>query len=135
MIICFFMSLTISLVLLTYISFHIYLYMLFRKCSITFISLQIRYVSGEMNLLTASKRKRNYILDQTNVYASARKRKMKNFAGFQRVCAVMQPDDQELQQRSWKRTHEDGQYMLDAITMLTTPTVEPLALFNPSDQI
>ena len=79
-----------------------------------------------MNSLTASKRKRNYILDQTNVYASARKRKMKNFAGFQRVCAVMQPDDQELQQRSWKRTHEDGQFMLNAITTLNTSAVEPL---------
>ena len=59
--------------------------------------------------VAASKRRRNYILDQTNVYASARKRKMKNFVGFHRVCAILQPDDAELKRREWKRTHEDGE--------------------------
>ena len=59
--------------------------------------------------ISASRRRRNYILDQTNVYASARRRKMKNFIGFKRVCAVIQPEDAELKRREWKRTHEDGQ--------------------------
>ena len=58
--------------------------------------------------LTASKKKRNLILDQTNVYPSARRRKMKNFKGFIRRAAVMVPDDQELIRRSEKRTYEDG---------------------------
>ncbi|XP_041363926.1 YLP motif-containing protein 1-like [Gigantopelta aegis] len=61
--------------------------------------------------LVASKKKRNYILDQTNVYPSARVRKMKNFNGFFRIGAVVQPDDGELERRSWKRTHEDGKFV------------------------
>ena len=59
--------------------------------------------------LTASKKKRNLILDQTNVYPSARRRKMKNFRGFIRRAAVMVPDDPELIRRSEKRTYEDGE--------------------------
>ncbi|XP_071106702.1 hornerin-like [Haliotis cracherodii] len=56
----------------------------------------------------AGKRKRNYILDQTNVYPSARRKKMRNFNGFYRIAAVLQPDDAELLRRSHKRTVEDG---------------------------
>ncbi|KAL3877155.1 hypothetical protein ACJMK2_034903 [Sinanodonta woodiana] len=59
----------------------------------------------------ASRRKRNYILDQTNVYPSARRRKMKNFKGFIRKAAIIQPDDTELSRRSDKRTYEDGKYV------------------------
>jgi heterogeneous nuclear ribonucleoprotein U-like protein 1 len=57
----------------------------------------------------ASKRNRNYILDQTNVYPSARKRKLRNFQGFRRICAVIQPTDEELKHREHKRTFEDGE--------------------------
>lgn len=59
----------------------------------------------------AQKRNRNFILDQTNVYPSARKRKMKNFSGFFRRAVVIQPDDGELQRRSEKRTVEDGKFV------------------------
>ena len=59
-------------------------------------------------MLTASGHARNYILDQTNVYATARKRKLRNFQGFRKICAVMQPDDAELKRREYKRTYEDG---------------------------
>ena len=62
----------------------------------------------------ASRRRRNYILDQTNVYASARKRKMRHFVGFKRVCAVIQPEDDELKRREWKRTYEDGRHSVIA---------------------
>ena len=61
------------------------------------------------DVVSASRRNRNYILDQTNVYASARRRKMKNFSGFFTIGAVIQPDDAEMQRRSYKRTHEDGE--------------------------
>lgn len=44
------------------------------------------------------------------MYPSARRRKMKNFHGFYRVAAIIQPDDLELQRRSEKRTVEDGMY-------------------------
>ena len=49
-------------------------------------------------------------MDQTNVYPSARRRKMKNFKGFIRRAAVMVPDDPELKRRSDKRTFEDGEH-------------------------
>lgn len=57
-------------------------------------------------LRIAASRNRNYILDQTNVYASARKRKMTKFSGFRRVAVVVQPDDAELVRRTQKRTKE-----------------------------
>ena len=57
---------------------------------------------------TGSKKCRNYILDQTNVYATARKRKMRNFNGFQRKCAVLVTSDPELERRSYQRTYVDG---------------------------
>lgn len=38
-------------------------------------------------LSRAAKTPRNYILDQTNVYKSARKRKMKPFADYQKVAS------------------------------------------------
>lgn len=59
----------------------------------------------------ASKKKRNLILDQTNVYPSARRRKMRNFKGFIRRAAILVPDDGELKRRSDKRTYEDGKYV------------------------
>merc|ERR1719412_1949828 len=40
----------------------------------------------------AAKRRRNYILDQTNVYPTARGRKMKPFSGFQCKAIVVVPD-------------------------------------------
>lgn len=63
-----------------------------------------------MSNFSAAKRRRNYILDQTNVYGSARRRKMKNFTGFYRIAAVIQPTDSELERRSKKRTQEDGMF-------------------------
>lgn len=41
----------------------------------------------------AAKRRRNYILDQTNVYPSARSRKMRDFKGFKCKTIVVVPDD------------------------------------------
>jgi len=35
---------------------------------------------------------------------------MRHFIGFKRVCAVIQPEDDELKRREWKRTFEDGRY-------------------------
>ncbi|ESO85822.1 hypothetical protein LOTGIDRAFT_52845, partial [Lottia gigantea] len=77
----------------------------------------------------ACKKKRNYILDQTNVYASARKRKMKDFQKFYRIAAVLQPDNTELEMRSYKRTHEDGKFVpedavRDMKANFTLPTYE-----------
>ncbi|XP_059144772.1 uncharacterized protein LOC131931953 isoform X2 [Physella acuta] len=65
----------------------------------------------------AAKRRRNYILDQTNVYGSARRRKMKNFTGFYRIAAVIQPTDSELERRSKKRTQEDGKVVPESAVL------------------
>uniref|UniRef100_A0A2C9JFF4 B30.2/SPRY domain-containing protein n=1 Tax=Biomphalaria glabrata TaxID=6526 RepID=A0A2C9JFF4_BIOGL len=65
----------------------------------------------------AAKRRRNYILDQTNVYGSARRRKMKNFTGFYRIAAVIQPNDPELERRSKKRTQEDGKVVPESAVL------------------
>ncbi len=65
-------------------------------------------MSVSLFTFAGSRKNRNYILDQTNVYASARLRKMKNFVGFKRKCAVLVTNDPELQRRSYQRTHMDG---------------------------
>ena len=56
----------------------------------------------------AKKKKRNYILDQTNVFPSARVRKMKEFGDFTQKIVVVVPNDDEYQRRLTKRTQEEG---------------------------
>ena len=59
-------------------------------------------------LKIAIKRKRNYILDQTNVYPTARSRKMKDFKEFSIKTIVVVPNDQEYLRRSKLRAEEEG---------------------------
>ncbi|XP_010565492.1 PREDICTED: heterogeneous nuclear ribonucleoprotein U-like protein 1 [Haliaeetus leucocephalus] len=61
----------------------------------------------------AARKKRNYILDQTNVYGSAQRRKMRPFEGFQRKAIVICPTDQDLRDRTVKRTDEEGKDVPD----------------------
>ncbi|XP_052768267.1 heterogeneous nuclear ribonucleoprotein U-like isoform X3 [Mya arenaria] len=56
----------------------------------------------------ASKRKRNYILDQTNVYASARRRKMQPFEGFSRRAVVVVPTDEDYKTRLESQQKVEG---------------------------
>ncbi|XP_075692322.1 heterogeneous nuclear ribonucleoprotein U-like protein 1 [Rhinoderma darwinii] len=61
----------------------------------------------------AARRKRNYILDQTNVYATAQRRKMRPFDGFHRKAIVICPTDENLRDRIVKRTDEEGKDVPD----------------------
>ncbi|KAL5986842.1 hypothetical protein ACLOJK_015176 [Asimina triloba] len=59
-------------------------------------------------LTRAAKTPRNYILDQTNVYKSARKRKLKAFVNYQKIAVVIFPQPDELKNRAQKRFKEMG---------------------------
>lgn len=47
----------------------------------------------------AAVRRRNYILDQTNVYPSAQRRKLRSFEGFKRRAVVVVVSDEEQEKR------------------------------------
>ncbi|XP_056394311.1 heterogeneous nuclear ribonucleoprotein U-like protein 1 [Hyla sarda] len=61
----------------------------------------------------AARRKRNYILDQTNVYGTAQRRKMRPFEGFHRKGIIICPTDEDLKDRIVKRTDEEGKDVPD----------------------
>ncbi|OCT68046.1 heterogeneous nuclear ribonucleoprotein U-like protein 1 [Xenopus laevis] len=65
----------------------------------------------------AARRKRNYILDQTNVYGTAQKRKMRPFEGFRRKAILICPTDADLQDRIVKRTDEEGKDVPDSAVL------------------
>ncbi|XP_039953054.1 heterogeneous nuclear ribonucleoprotein U-like protein 2 isoform X1 [Bactrocera tryoni] len=54
----------------------------------------------------ATKRRRNFILDQTNAYASAQRRKMKGFGDFKRIAVVCIPNEEELKRRNTEKTEK-----------------------------
>ncbi|KAI5059124.1 hypothetical protein GOP47_0025443 [Adiantum capillus-veneris] len=56
----------------------------------------------------ASKASRNIIIDQTNVYRSARIRKLKPFRNFQKIAVVVFPHPEELRRRTCARAQEMG---------------------------
>ncbi|KAI9565446.1 hypothetical protein GHT06_009238 [Daphnia sinensis] len=65
----------------------------------------------------AAKRRRNYILDQTNVYPTAQKRKMSYFSGFKRKAVVIVPTEEEAKVRVEKRIQEEGKDVPDSAVM------------------
>ncbi|KAI4296621.1 hypothetical protein L6164_036567 [Bauhinia variegata] len=84
--------------------------------------------TGIFNILIsrAANTPRNYIIDQTNVYKSARKRKLKPFAGFQKIAVVTFPKPEELKRRSEKRFKEMGKEIPpDAVNAMLANFVLP----------
>ncbi|KAM4641088.1 heterogeneous nuclear ribonucleoprotein U-like protein 1 [Discoglossus pictus] len=79
----------------------------------------IQQATGCLNKLIqiAARRKRNYILDQTNVYGTAQKRKMRPFDGFQRKAVIICPTDEDLLDRIVKRTDEEGKDVPDSAVL------------------
>ncbi|CAH2314253.1 heterogeneous nuclear ribonucleo U 1 isoform X1 [Pelobates cultripes] len=79
----------------------------------------IQQATGCLNRLIqiAARRKRNYILDQTNVYGTAQRRKMRPFEGFQRRAVIICPTDEDLLDRIVKRTDEEGKDVPDSAVL------------------
>ncbi|XP_067136543.1 heterogeneous nuclear ribonucleoprotein U-like protein 1 isoform X1 [Centruroides vittatus] len=78
-----------------------------------------------------SRELRNYILDQTNVYPSAQKRKMRPFEGFKRKAVVLVPTEEEFQRRCAKRESEEGKDVPDSAVLemkanFGLPTIGPI---------
>ncbi|XP_050592147.1 heterogeneous nuclear ribonucleoprotein U-like protein 2 isoform X1 [Bombus affinis] len=65
----------------------------------------------------ASSRRRNYILDQTNVYPSVQRRKMKNFCGYQRKAVVVVPSEDEFKSRTVKHKPIDSKEISDSMLL------------------
>ena len=62
----------------------------------------IKQATGILNemLKVAQRKKRNYILDQTNVYPNARRRKMNNFKGYNHIAVVVVNTHSVLKERN-----------------------------------
>ncbi|KAJ0983694.1 hypothetical protein J5N97_011949 [Dioscorea zingiberensis] len=79
-------------------------------------------------LLRASKTPRNYILDQTNVYKSARIRKLKAFIEYRKIGVVVFPTPHELKFRADKRFREMGKEVpADAVNEMLANFVLPMS--------
>lgn len=68
-------------------------------------------------LATAPTRRRNYILDQTNIYSFEQRRKMKSFSGYQRKAVVIVPSEDEFKLRAEKHKSIDGKQIADSVIM------------------
>ncbi|CAL5409752.1 unnamed protein product [Camellia sinensis] len=83
-------------------------------------------------LTRAAKTPRNYILDQTNVYKSARKRKLKPFADYQKIAVVVFPKPEELKSRADKRFKEMGKEVpADAVNEMLANYALPMSKDMP----
>ncbi|XP_038689144.1 heterogeneous nuclear ribonucleoprotein U-like protein 1 isoform X2 [Tripterygium wilfordii] len=87
-------------------------------------------------LARSSRTPRNYIIDQTNVYKSARKRKLRPFANFHKIAIVLFPTPEELKYRAEKRFKEMGKEVpAEAVNNMLANFVLPMTKgMNGSDE-
>jgi len=67
----------------------------------------LAWKSANRALQLACCRRRNYIIDQTNVSRDARKRKLEYFQDFRRICVVLVPSDRDFVYRQMKQAREN----------------------------
>ena len=79
----------------------------------------IKQATGILNemLKVAKHKNRNYILDQTNVYSNARRRKMGNFHGYHRIAVVLVNENSILMQRNDEVVRRDGKVVPESAFM------------------
>lgn len=83
-------------------------------------------------LSRASKIPRNFIIDQTNVYKNARKRKLKPFANYKKIAVVIVPTPEELKLRGAKRFKEMGKEVpAEAVNQMLVNFVLPMSKDMP----
>ncbi|KAK4361043.1 hypothetical protein RND71_019995 [Anisodus tanguticus] len=83
-------------------------------------------------LSRASKIPRNFIIDQTNVYKNARKRKLKPFADYKKIAIVIVPTPDELKLRGEKRFNEMGKEVpAEAVNEMLVNFVLPTSIDMP----
>eukprot|EP00929_Paragymnodinium_shiwhaense_P109149 TRINITY_DN754_c1_g1_i2.p1 TRINITY_DN754_c1_g1~~TRINITY_DN754_c1_g1_i2.p1 ORF type:complete len:480 (-),score=107.02 TRINITY_DN754_c1_g1_i2:208-1566(-) len=75
----------------------------------------------------AGRTPRNIILDQTNVYKNARRRKAATFSEFgKRVCVTIVNDERSLAQQTEKREREEGKFVpVEAVNQMRANFVAP----------
>ncbi|KAK8967332.1 hypothetical protein KSP40_PGU001407 [Platanthera guangdongensis] len=77
-------------------------------------------------LARAAKTPRSYILDQTNVYKSARIRKLKSFVKYRKIAVVIFPMPDDLKSRAAKRFEEMGKEVpADAVNEMLANFILP----------
>uniref|UniRef100_M1C1B0 Heterogeneous nuclear ribonucleoprotein U 1 n=1 Tax=Solanum tuberosum TaxID=4113 RepID=M1C1B0_SOLTU len=83
-------------------------------------------------LSRASQIPRNFIIDQTNVYKNARKRKLKPFANYKKIAVVIVPTPEELKFRGEKRFKEMGKEVpAEAVNQMLVNFVLPMSKDMP----
>ncbi|CAM6129520.1 unnamed protein product [Calypogeia fissa] len=68
---------------------------------------------------------RNYIIDQTNVYLSARKRKLRPFSMFRKIAVVVVPRAEEHARRTTARAKDSGSVPVEAVNEMKANFVLP----------
>ncbi|XP_063236170.1 heterogeneous nuclear ribonucleoprotein U-like protein 1 [Bacillus rossius redtenbacheri] len=83
----------------------------------------------------AGRRRRNYILDQTNVFPNAQRRKMKSFEGFVRRAVVIVPTDEEFKRRCAMQEKVEGKDVPDSAVLEMKANFELPVKGDPFDEV